>query len=114
MKKMFLQILVVVLIAVPVMARCGYTQEIRIKVEEHTLKNGMKIIILPRHKLPVFTGLIQFNAGSVTEKSGVTGISHLLEHMMFKGTRDVGTTNYMAEVPLMKEIDRIAALWQGR
>jgi predicted Zn-dependent peptidase len=85
--------------------------EIHINVEEHTLKNGMKVLILPRHNLPVFTGFIQFNAGSVMEKPGITGISHLLEHMMFKGTHDMGTTDYKAELPFMKEIDELAGQW---
>ncbi len=103
--------MILVILALPVMTSRGYAQEIRIDVKEHILKNGMKVIVLPRHNLPVFTGLIQFSAGSVTEKFGITGISHLLEHMMFKGSRELGTTNYKAEIPIMKEIDRIATLW---
>jgi len=103
--------LIVVMLIVAWAALRSPASEMRLGVEEHTLKNGMKVLILPRHNLPVFTGFIQFNAGSVNERPGITGISHLLEHMMFKGTRDMGTTDYKAEEPLMREIDALAAQW---
>jgi len=59
-------------------------------VYEHTLKNGLKIIIVEEHKAPVATFQIWFRAGSSDEPRGKSGLSHLLEHMMFKGTPKYG------------------------
>ncbi len=54
---------------------------------EYTLKNGMKIIVREDHRAPVVVSQIWYRVGSSDEKRGITGISHVLEHMMFKGTR---------------------------
>ncbi len=53
---------------------------------EKTLANGMKIIVKEDHRAPVVTSQIWYRVGSAQEHSGITGLSHLLEHMMFKGT----------------------------
>jgi len=84
--------------------------EIQLDVREHTLSNGMTILVLENHAAPVFAGLIRFKTGSVDERPGITGISHYLEHMMFKGTKIFGTTNYEAEIPLMQQIDSLGEL----
>lgn len=82
-------------------------QEIRLDVKEHVLRNGMKVLILERHTSPTFVGFIQCRVGSANERTGLTGVSHLLEHMLFKGTKIFGTWNYAAEVPLMKKMDAL-------
>lgn len=84
--------------------------EIQIDVKEHTLSNGMAVLVLENHSAPVVSTNIRFNTGSVDERPGITGISHLLEHMLFKGTKIMGTTNYKAEISLMEQIDSIAQL----
>lgn len=81
--------------------------EIKLDVKEHTLKNGLKVLIIERHDIPTFTALIQYNVGSVYESRGITGAAHLLEHMLFKGTKKIGTWNYEAEAPIMKKIDAL-------
>ena len=83
--------------------------EFKLDVREHTLKNGLKLLMVEKHTAPVVSCVIRFKVGSVDEEPGITGTSHLLEHMLFKGTKNIGTWNYEAEVPLMKEIDRTAA-----
>jgi zinc protease len=57
-------------------------------VHEYTLKNGLKIIVKEDHRAPVVVSQIWYKVGSGYEHNGITGISHVLEHMMFKGTRD--------------------------
>jgi predicted Zn-dependent peptidase len=89
----------------------GQTNDIKIDVKKHTLANGMRILVLENHSAPVFSAVIRFNTGSVDEGPGITGISHLLEHMLFKGTKIFGTTNYNAEIPIMKKIDSLAQLY---
>jgi predicted Zn-dependent peptidase len=78
-------------------------------VTEFTLDNGMEFVIVERHVAPVFFGAIAFKVGSINEWDGVTGISHLLEHMMFKGTTTVGTRSYVKEKKYMAREDEIAA-----
>jgi predicted Zn-dependent peptidase len=84
-------------------------QTLEDKVTEFTLRNGMKFIVVERHVAPVVFGAIVFKVGSVDEWDGVTGISHMLEHMMFKGTRTVSTASYSKERRYLEKEDEIAA-----
>ena len=77
------------------------------KVKEFELKNGMKFLVVERHEAPVVFCAIVFNVGSANEWPNVTGISHLLEHMMFKGTKMVGTKNYKKEIPYLEKTDEL-------
>jgi predicted Zn-dependent peptidase len=86
------------------------TSDVQLDVKKHTLTNGMRILVLENHSAPVFSSIIRFNTGSVDEHPGITGVSHLLEHMLFKGTKTIGTSNYAAEVPIMAKIDSLAHL----
>jgi predicted Zn-dependent peptidase len=76
-------------------------------VHEHTLENGLRLFILPRAGAPTVAVVVQYQIGSVNERPGVTGIAHLLEHLLFKGTTSVGTRDYEAELPLLQEMDRV-------
>ncbi|OGS81496.1 MAG: peptidase M16 [Gallionellales bacterium GWA2_55_18] len=59
------------------------------EVFERTLANGLKVIVKEDHRAPVVVQQIWYKAGSMDERTGVTGIAHVLEHLMFKGTKDV-------------------------
>jgi len=61
----------------------------RAEVFERTLANGLKVIVKEDHRAPVVVQQIWYKAGSMDERTGVTGIAHVLEHMMFKGTKTV-------------------------
>ncbi|TWJ19232.1 M16 family metallopeptidase [Geobacter argillaceus] len=78
------------------------------RVREHTLQNGMKLLIVERHTSPTIAAWIRFKVGSVDERSDERGIAHLLEHMLFKGTKTLGTTDYEAEKPLLDQIETTA------
>jgi zinc protease len=56
------------------------------KVAEHKLANGMKVLVKEDHRSPVMVSQVWYKVGSSYEPGGITGISHMLEHMMFKGT----------------------------
>ena len=58
-------------------------------VHEFTLDNGLKVLVREDHRAPVVVSQIWYKVGSSYEPSGLTGISHLLEHLMFKGTPNV-------------------------
>ncbi|MDI6851204.1 MAG: pitrilysin family protein [bacterium] len=72
-----------------------------------TLENGLRVVFIQDRTLPVFLGFIQFNTGSADEAPGLTGVSHLLEHMLFKGTKKLGTTNYKQEEKLNRKLDEL-------
>ena len=81
--------------------------EAKVPVTELTLDNGMKLLLVERHDSPRVVAGWAAHAGSVNEESGVTGIAHLFEHMMFKGTNTIGTTDYEAEMAIMAQLDEI-------
>ncbi len=54
--------------------------------ETFTLKNGMQVVVIPNHRVPVVTHMVWYAVGSADEGPGESGIAHLLEHLMFKGT----------------------------
>ena len=56
------------------------------RVHEYQLDNGLKLLVKPDHRAPVVVSQVWYKVGSSYEYDGITGISHLLEHMMFKGT----------------------------
>jgi len=76
-------------------------------VIEVTLENGMHVLLLPRKGAPTVSFVMQFGIGGVNERLGTTGIAHLLEHMLFKGTETVGTTDVQAEQLLFLRMDEI-------
>ncbi|TCV84735.1 M16 family metallopeptidase [Sulfurirhabdus autotrophica] len=61
---------------------------------EHTLKNGLKVIVKEDHRAPVVVSQVWYRAGSIDEFNGTTGVAHVLEHMMFKGTPSVPTGEF--------------------
>lgn len=64
------------------------------ETSEHILDNGLKVIVIEDHKAPLATFQIWYKVGSMNEPIGKTGISHLLEHMMFKGTAKYGSKQF--------------------
>lgn len=70
----------------------------------YTLKNGLKIYLSVNKEKPRVTAHIAVNTGSRNDPAETTGLAHYLEHLMFKGTKQFGTTNYEAEAPLLKKI----------
>ena len=59
------------------------------EVFETTLSNGLKVVVKEDHRAPTVVQQIWYHAGSMDEHTGVTGVAHVLEHMMFKGTKTV-------------------------
>lgn len=77
------------------------------KVREHTFANGLKLLLVERADAPTFTAYITIGVGSVHETSETRGVAHLLEHMLFKGTTTLGTSDYAREKPLLEEIEDV-------
>jgi len=79
------------------------------RVSEFSLENGMRFVVIERHKAPVASFVSFVDAGSVNEPRGKSGVAHVLEHMAFKGTPGIGTTNWSEEKPLLEEMQRVYA-----
>jgi len=84
--------------------------EIEQQVIEHKLDNGLTFIILPRHDAPVVSFVTHVNVGCSDDPMGSMGMAHMFEHMAFKGTRQIGSTDIKKESKWMEEEDRIFQL----
>ena len=65
-----------------------------LEIKEITLKNGMRILVKEDHRAPVVVSMVWYRAGSLDEVNGKTGVAHVLEHMMFKGTKTTKPGEY--------------------
>ena len=61
---------------------------------ETTLANGLRVIVHEDHRAPTVVAMVWYRAGSIDEFNGTTGVAHVLEHMMFKGTKEVPPGEY--------------------
>lgn len=90
MRRFYVFFLVVALLIPAVAGAASLTAS----TKEFTLNNGMKVLIVEDHKAPLATFQIWYRVGSRNEPIGKTGMSHLLEHMMFKGTPKYGSKQF--------------------
>ena len=77
------------------------------RISEFTLENGMKFIVMERHQAPVISFMTYVKAGGADEEDGKTGAAHYLEHLAFKGTPRIGTTDYEAEQVWLDTLDTL-------
>ena len=71
------------------------------QTSERTLANGLKVIVIEDHRAPTVAQMVWYRAGSIDEVNGKTGVAHVLEHMMFKGTRTLGPGEFSRRVAAM-------------
>ena len=82
-------------------------QTLEEKVKKFELGNGMTWLVVERSEAPVVFCAVAYDVGAANERPNITGISHMLEHMMFKGTEMMGTKNYKKEIPLIEATDEL-------
>src|SRR5208282_1499254 len=75
------------------------------------LDNGLTVVICERPEAPVFSFFTHVDAGSVQDPLGETGLAHMFEHMAFKGTDKIGTTNYPAEKVALEKVEQVYAAY---
>ena len=75
------------------------------RIEEYSLENGLKVILIEDKRSPAVINSIWYRVGSSNEVNGKTGISHILEHMMFKGTSELGPGQFSSIVKEMGGTD---------
>lgn len=95
----------------PAQAQEKLLEDYEEKVTEFTLDNGYHFIVIERHRAPVVSMVSFVNAGSANEPAGHSGIAHIFEHMAFKGTPKIGTTNWEKEKVLLQKVDEAYQVW---
>ena len=78
-----------------------------VPVIEHELENGLKILLVPRPGDPNIAAGWIARVGSVYERPGITGVAHLFEHMMFKGTHTIGTSDIGQDLDIIAQLDAV-------
>jgi len=78
-----------------------------VPVIEHELGNGMKLLLVPRPGDPNIAAGWIAKVGSVNERPGITGVAHLFEHMMFKGTHTIGTRDIDEDLSIIEQLDNL-------
>ena len=77
------------------------------------LPNGLTLIVFERPEAPVFSYYTLVNAGSADDPQGESGLAHMFEHMAFKGTTEIGTTNYPAEKLALAKVETAYAAYDA-
>jgi predicted Zn-dependent peptidase len=90
---------------IAVLVHSAAAQEV--PVHEKVLGNGMKLLLVERHDEPSVAAGWVAHVGSSNERLGITGIAHLFEHMMFKGTRTIGTSDYERDQQILAAQDKV-------
>jgi len=83
-----MRILVILLIFVLIFPVMGFSEPVATSIKEEVLKNGLKVIYIEDHSSPVAIFQVWYKVGAIDEPEGKSGISHLLEHMMFRGSKN--------------------------
>jgi predicted Zn-dependent peptidase len=103
--KSFILGLLLVLVASNFSLATSISSEIKLDIKEFQLHNGMLFLIVERPTTPQIACRVAIRAGSALEEAGKTGIAHLLEHMMFKGTKNFGTLDPEKDIELQDQIE---------
>jgi predicted Zn-dependent peptidase len=101
--------LVFVFAAIFLLSGHSYGFDLEKKVVKAKLKNGLTVLMLERHLSPTVSLYIRHRIGASDETDGVYGAAHFCEHMMFKGTKTMGTKNYTLEKKILDEIEKTGA-----
>jgi predicted Zn-dependent peptidase len=111
MRRIGLAAATLLLAALPAAAQDLASFEKRVTVK--TLSNGLTLIVLERPEAPVFSFFTHVNAGSAQEVPGITGLAHMFEHMAFKGTDRIGTSDFAAEKAALAKVEAAYAAYDS-
>ena len=103
--------LLLLAITLPLAAQDLASFEKRVTVK--TLPNGLTVLILRRPEAPVFSFFTMVDTGSAQDPLAKTGLAHMMEHMAFKGTPDIGTTNYAEEKVALAKVEQTYAAYEA-
>lgn len=103
--------LLMLALALPLAAQDLASFEKRVTVK--TLPNGLTVLILQRKEAPVFSFFTMVDTGSAQDPLHQTGLAHMMEHMAFKGTPDIGTTDYAQEKAALAKVEQTYAAYEA-
>jgi len=109
--KMAWGLLFAVILYLPLTVASQNLETFEENVTEFTLDNGLHFIIVERSVAPTAHFFTLVDVGSANEPVGRTGIAHIYEHMVFKGSKTIGTTNYEEEVKYINQMDDAYKAW---
>ena len=111
MKRTFAKLaaLLLLALALPLAAQdlASYEKHVSVK----TLPNGLTVLLWRRPEAPVFSFFTMVDTGSAQDPLHETGLAHMMEHMAFKGTPDIGTTDYAAEKVALEKVEQAYAAY---
>ena len=81
------------------------------RVTVHKLANGLTLVVMERPEAPVFSFFTLVDAGAVQDPKGLTGLAHMMEHEAFKGTPNIGTSNWSAEKAALEQVEKAFAAY---
>jgi predicted Zn-dependent peptidase len=87
----------------------GFEKRTTVKV----LANGLTLIVCERPEAPVFSFYTLVDVGSADDPEGASGLAHMFEHIAFKGTDEVGTTDYAAEKAALAKVETAYAAYDA-
>jgi predicted Zn-dependent peptidase len=96
-----------ILFCLPAFAAAQDLAQFEKRLTRFTLPNGMRFLVLERHEAPVVSFDLLVNAGAVNDPAGESSMAHMFEHMIGKGTRAVGTTNWAKENEALAKVEKI-------
>ena len=103
--------LALLLVFLPVFALSQDVESFEKRITVKTLDNGLTLLVCERAEAPVFSFFTMVDAGSSQDPKNATGLAHMFEHMAFKGTDKIGTTDYSAEKPALENVERAYAAY---
>lgn len=84
-----------------------YLEQVKANITEFTLENNIHFIVLKNPQAPVVSFVTYVDVGGANEPDGKTGVAHFLEHLAFKGTKEIGTSNYQEEKIILDKLDQV-------
>ncbi len=94
-------------------ASAALPAQIRVPIQKRVLANGLTVMLVERHNAPIFTARISFKAGSANDPMGASGVAHVCEHMLFKGTKSFGLKNPADAEREASMLQKEDALWES-
>ena len=112
-RRRFMPLLLLLVVVVPALGqeldRASFEKRITVK----KLDNGLTLLVMQRPEAPVFSFYSIVDAGSAQDPQGETGLAHMFEHMAFKGTTSIGTTNWAAEKAALEKVEDAYAAYRA-
>jgi predicted Zn-dependent peptidase len=110
-RKSALLLIILAVFVLPLAAQQDLIASFEKRITLKKLPNGLTLLVCERPEAPVFSFFTHVDAGSANDPQGESGLAHMFEHMAFKGTDKIGTTNYAAEKIALEKVEKAYAAY---